>query len=174
MWRSWNILKWVYRLCYCLRWSLFVECLFRGTYYMIGGIYRHPNGRVAHFVHDLENSLSKKAPDRRVMIAGDMHIDVIRVSENEDTLLYVTTLLSYKYLPYITMPTRITPHSATCIDHIFVKNPTNDAITNTISGIFYCDITDHLPCFISISRDPRFRLNERPYTRILAKKLCSI
>ena len=145
--------------CKCETASLFVECLFRGTYYIIGGIYRHPNGRVAHFVHDLENSLSKKSPDRRVVIAGDMNIDVIRISENEGTLLYVTTLLSYKYLPYITMPTRITSHSATCIDHIFVKNPTNDAIANTISGIFYCDITDHLPCFISISRDPRFRLN---------------
>ena len=107
--------------CKCEIESLFVECSFRGT--ILLEVYIDiQNGRIAYFVHDLENSLSKIASDRRVVIVGDLNIDVIRFSENEDTLrLYVTTLLFYKYLPYITMPTRITSHSATCIDHNFAK-----------------------------------------------------
>ena len=48
------------------------------------------------------------------------------------------------------------------------------AITKTISSIFYCDITDHLPCFISISRDPRFHLNKRPYTGIFGETNCAV
>ena len=51
--------------------------------------------------------------------------------------------MSYGYLPYITLPSRITEYSATCIDHIFVKYAKNHMpqIAGTLSGMFYCDIT---------------------------------
>ena len=60
--------------------------------------------------------------------------------------------MSYGYLPYITLPSRITEYSATCIDHIFIKYAKNSRLqpTNTLSGMFYCDITDPLPCFVSL------------------------
>ena len=54
---------------------------------------------------------------------GDMNVDIIKFSDDRDTLQYVTTMMSHKHLPYITMPTRLTPYSATCIDHIFMKIP---------------------------------------------------
>ena len=42
-----------------------------------------------------------------------------------------------------------TVFSATSIDHISMKksNKENDVL-NTLYGMFYCDISDHLPCFI--------------------------
>ena len=34
--------------------NLFVEFMFNGVMYIVGGIYRHPNGNVSHFVAALE------------------------------------------------------------------------------------------------------------------------
>ncbi len=46
------------------------------------------------------------------------------------------------------MPTRITDHSATLIEHILVRH-TPDTINNDIiSGNIFTDITDHLPNFV--------------------------
>ena len=44
-------------------------------------------------------------------------------------------------VPTIIHPTRITNHSATLIDNIFSNIP------HIGSGIFYSDISDHLPIF---------------------------
>lgn len=153
--------------------SLFIECSFHETKYTIGGIYRHPNGNIDHFISELEKVIITLDPNRRTILAGDMNIDLIRFSENDKTLQYVTTLLSHRFLPYITLPTRITSHSATCIDHIFIKSPVGDAFSNMISGIFYCDISDHLPCFTSIWHNLHHNPHIRPYRRIFGHKNCT-
>ena len=118
---------------------------------VLGGVYRHPNGNTKYFVYDLETTLEKIGDKVTVILAGDINIDLIKF-DNEDTLMYLTIMMSYRYLPYITLPTRLTDFSATCIDHIFVKFSTNNLFlaTDLLSGMFYCDITDHLPCFISM------------------------
>ena len=82
----------------------------------------------------------------------------------------MTTFLSHKFLPYIILPTRITHHSATCIDHIFTKCPqslNNIAIT---SGISFCDISDHLPCLMSVAVDGKD--DKRPLTRVFGNVQC--
>ena len=66
---------------------------------MVGGIYRHPNGNIKHFVSDLENALSSIVLNCTVIIAGDINIDLIKFNL-DDNLLYVTTLMSHGYLPY--------------------------------------------------------------------------
>ena len=40
-----------------------------------------------------------------------------------------------------------------CIDHIFVRLSSREKILNIISGLFYCDISDHSPNFISIKHN---------------------
>ena len=122
--------------------SLFVEFMFNGAMYTVGGIYRHSNGNVSHFVAALECVLHKINTNRTTVLAGDMNIDIIKFS-NEDVMSYMSTLMSFKYLPYITVPSRITQLSTTCIDHIFVKTSQKDKVLNVMSGLFYCDITDH-------------------------------
>ena len=92
--------------------SLFIDFCYRGTAYTIGGIYRHPNGNVSHFITGLEMVLNQIDNDKTTVLAGDMNIAIIKFS-NED--------VSYGYLPYITIPFRITNFSMTCIDHIFVR-----------------------------------------------------
>ena len=39
--------------------SLFIECMFHGIKYVIGAIYRPPNGNVSNFIQGLENTLNK-------------------------------------------------------------------------------------------------------------------
>ena len=47
------------------------------------------------------------------------------------------------FFPLIMRPTRITCHSATLIDNIFV----NQFFDRSRSGLFFTDISDHLPIF---------------------------
>ena len=47
----------------------------------------------------------------------------------------------------ITKATRITNHSATLIDHIYTNSP--EKVIK--SGICLADISDHLPCFCTVS-----------------------
>ena len=148
--------------------SLFVEFMFNGAMYTVGGIYRHPPGNVSHFVAALECVLHKFNTNRINVLAGDMNIDIIKFS-NEDVMFHMSTLMSFKYLPYITVPSRITQLSTTCIDHIFMK----DKVLNIMSGFFYCDITDYIPCFLSLKFEKYNRTDERPMTRIFREKNCA-
>ena len=52
--------------------------------------------------------------------------------------------MSSMLLPTITKPTRITRNTATLIDNIFTNEMSNDFI----SGILFCDLSDHLPTFL--------------------------
>ena len=70
-------------------------------------------------------------------------------------------------LPLITRPTRITPHTATLIDNIFVNN----FFVCSRSGLLFTDISDHLPVFSIHSdntlghhsrRDPIFVRDKNP------------
>ena len=58
------------------------------------------------------------------------------------------------FIPYITLPTRITPRSKTLIDNIFYNN-FDDSI---ISGNIITDISDHLAQFLIT---PKVLENER-------------
>ena len=98
-----------------------------------------------------------------------MNIDIIKFS-NEDVVSYMTTLMSYRFLPYVTLPSRITNFSMTCIDYIFIRLSHKDKAVNMISGLFYCDISDHLPCFISIKHNRQCNAGERPLTRLFGEK----
>ena len=151
--------------------SLFVEFMFNGAMYTVGGIYRHPNGYVSHFVSALECVLHKIDTNRTTILAGDINIDIMKFS-NVDVVSYVSTLMSFKYIPYITVPSRITQLSTTCIDHMFMKLLRK--ILNAVSGLFYCEITDHLPCFLSLEFEKYNRTDERPMTRIFGEQNCAI
>ena len=125
--------------------SLFIKFMYNGISYTLGGIYRHPSGNVSHFVSALETTLDDR---KNSILAGDMNIDLIKYT-NENVASYMSTMMSYRYLPYLTLSTRITQFSTTCIDHIFMKRSNKEKVLSTLCGMFYCNISNHLPCFIS-------------------------
>ena len=106
-------------------------------------------------------------------MTGDINIDIIKF-ENDETCYYSSTLLSYRYLPYITLPNRITIYAATWIDHTFIKPARNNPslINDIVCGLLYCDISDHLPCFVSLITQITQNTKYRPKTRIFGGKNC--
>ena len=102
----------------------FINFKYLKRQYTLGGIYRHPNGNVNHFTIDLATTLRQINHNITSIITSDINIDLIKyqMDKNWD---YITTLMTFGYLPYITLPTRITEYSATCIDHMFIKESQN-------------------------------------------------
>ena len=82
--------------------------------------------------------------------------------------------MSYGYLPYVTLPTSIADFSATCIDHIFIRDTNNSQRHVEVAcGKFYCDITDHPLCFVTLKRQSNYVL-DRPLTRLFGERNASI
>ena len=54
---------------------------------------------------------------------------------------------------------------------MFIKSSHKDKVLNVMIGLFYCEITDHLPCFRSLKFDKYNRMDERPMTRIFREKI---
>ena len=151
--------------------SLFIDFKCQDKNCTIAGIYRHPNGNVQHYIHDLEIAMNNIDVARYFILAGDANIDIIK-HDNEHVLNYLAMLMSYSLLPYITLPTRITAHTSTCIDHVFIRSPPRGLELSKISGILYCDISDHLPCFVSIQIQNVHVSKERPMTRLFGEGQC--
>ena len=57
-------------------------------------------------------------------------------------------------MPVITLPTRVTDHSATLIDHIVVNTELLNRQEEITFGIISSVISDHLPNFIVITPHP--------------------
>ena len=138
------------------------------TSYIVASVYRHPNGNTKHFVEGLGKHLSKMDKNSTCIIGGDLNIDLIKY-KNSSVSLYIETLLEYNLIPCINIPTRITDRSATVIDHINVRLPTNQINKKISSGNLITDISDHLPNFLIIDTDIS-KTNDRPLIRLYNKK----
>ena len=88
------------------------------------------------------SSLTKKA--QSVYLCGDINIDLLNFQSHIHTNEYTQILFDNKLLPLITIPTRITPNSATCLDHICC----NPLSTEYKSGALLSKISDHFPVFL--------------------------
>ncbi len=65
---------------------------------------------------------------------GDFNIDLLKVNIYAKTNEFANDVISQGFIPKLTRPTRITPHSATLIDHIY-SNDSRPTSQNDISGI---------------------------------------
>ena len=132
--------------------SLFIEiCRSRGKNIIVGAVYRPPNQMPSEFVSGFNNALSKISKENKLCyILSDTNLNLINHDCHQPTSEFLDLLYSYMFYPLITRPTRITSHSATLIDNIFTNNLDNDAF----NGLFFTDVSDHLPIF-SISRSER-------------------
>ena len=78
-----------------------------------------------------------------IYLMGDFNIDILQYAVNDIAQSTVNALYSNFYIPLIHRPTRVTRSSATLLDNIF----TNQFDMSIVSGLLYCDISDHLPVF---------------------------
>ncbi len=132
--------------------------------------YRHPNGNVTHFVEALETVLDSFTSNCLAYFVGDINIDLLKHDTCPTYDNYLTAMLSHRFLPTITLPTRLTDNTLTLIDHIFVRLPDHLISTTIQSGNLYCDISDHLPNFCLISNDTVITGNTRPLIRLYTER----
>ena len=107
---------------------------------IVGNIYRRPN-EILHdfrmfqeeFVETLENF--NRNP---VYLCGDFNIDLLKLNVKDYYHTFFNNLIAAGYFPRISLPTRITNHSATLLDNIF----TNELGSHE-SGILVNNISDH-------------------------------
>ena len=142
-----------------------VEITSNNKTYIIGCIYRHPNGDINHFRQSLSRTL-EIIPNKTVCIlGGDLNINLIHI-QNSEVSNYVTDLMTQGFFPKVFLPTPITDNTCTLIDHFFVKLPSKDDKTEIISGNIFTDITDHLPIFLGLKCIEKIT-NNKPFIRIL-------
>ena len=134
---------------------------------VLGCIYRHPNGNPSHFNEQYQKVLENTNNNETCVIGGDFNIDLLQ-HEINTTGDYLTINLENNFTPCITLPTRITPHSATLIDHIFVKLPVKKLQTKVNSGNLFCSISDHLMSFVLLELESK-KIKERPFVRLFTK-----
>ena len=82
---------------------------------------------------------------------GDFNIDLLKHTSMQKTKEFGNDVISQGFLPKITRPTRITPHSATLIDHIY-SNDNRLTSEQYISGIIISDVADYFGTFYIVGK----------------------
>ena len=131
---------------------------------ILGGIYRHPHRDIDNFNNALKSSLENVSGDDLAIIMGDFNINLLE--ENDIKVnCYLNNFFACNFIPCITLPTRLTHHSATLIDHIFIKMPKKFLQNKCSSGNLIADIADHLPNFTFLDIKTH-SIKNRPYIRL--------
>ncbi|KAJ8967703.1 hypothetical protein NQ317_004203 [Molorchus minor] len=98
--------------------------------YQIIALYKSPQINIEEFIIELRYCLQ----------SGDINIDIL--SEDANSYDYLNLLSEFGYVSQINKYTRVHNTSKSCIDHIFLKNTSNN-INENIAGIIRTNITDH-------------------------------
>ena len=144
-----------------------ISCKIGNQNIIIGGIYRHPHRNIESFNNALKSTLENIGDNVLSIILGDININLL---EENDTHVnnYLNNFFENNFIPCITLPTRITHHSATLIDHIFVKIPKKLIQNKCSSGNLIVDIADHLPKFTFIDIKTQ-SIKNRPHIRLFTQ-----
>lgn len=115
---------------------------------IVGVIYRPPSLDLNEFNEHLNELLNKlKLENKNIYITGDFNVNLLNCDQHLHSAEFLNIWYTFSYVPLIVKPTRISNTNATLIDNIFTNNMNNAKI---LSGIFYTDISDHLPVFCII------------------------
>ena len=113
---------------------------------LIGVFYRPPGTNLKDFNSLTDKILRKiKSEKKGIYFSGDWNISLLNLEHHPDTQDHIDIMLSNSLIPTITKPTRVTQKTCSLIDNIFVNNFSDGS--NSISGILYCDVSDHFPVF---------------------------
>lgn len=121
--------------------STFGEFSQGSSNFVVGTIYKHPFMKVLDFIPLLGPVLDKVSSEGKALILlGDFNINLLNFDKDPNVFKFLDTLGSYLLKPYINIPTRISDHSETVIDNIFISSVPFSAC----SGNFITGISDHL------------------------------
>ena len=91
---------------------------------IIGNIYRVPKELLPEFhifQEEFEETLEILRTNRSpIYLCGDFNIDLLKINVKDHYATFYNSLVSAGYLPRISLPTRVTNHSATLLDNIYI------------------------------------------------------
>ena len=130
--------------------SIFVEAPNDGHSCLIGEVYRVPGVNEQVSIERYETLLQMVSGfNGDVKLASDQNINYLDIEKNSKIRDFLDTFVANGFIPTIMLPTRITHHSSTLIDNIYVKCKQTNKIH---SGIITNDIFDYLPIFMLIGK----------------------
>ena len=106
---------------------------------IVGCIYRHPSIHSSEFNSIYLNDLLEKLSHK-----NNFNIDLLKYDTHGDSSDFLDAMYASFLLPYISTPSRVTPHSKTLIDNIF----SNTIEDRSISGNLVTTISDHYGQFL--------------------------
>ena len=112
----------------------------------------------------IENNRSIK----HSIIKGDFNVDLIKFDLNDNTNEYLNTVLKNSFIPTILLPTRVTSHACTLIDHIYYLSRNNRM--QIASGNLMTDMSDHFANFIILHSNIKSKETDRPMIRIYSEQ----
>ena len=130
-----------------------------GKKIIMGSLYRSPNTKETELINHVQNTIVKcmSAKQEVDFILGmDHNLDLLKLNNHKGTRLFYNKMVELELVPSITRPTRITNHSATLIDNIFVRGSLQKDFH---SSIIISDISDHLPS-IFLAKQTKVRNND--------------
>ena len=131
-------------------------------------IYRHPNGDINHFNEQLQNIINNIDRNNVTIIMGDINIDLLQYNNGKHEK-YINMLLEQNFVPCITLPTRITDHSATILDHILLRTPSRLIQNKVSAGNLISGLSDHLSNFMVLDLNV-YSFQDRPKIRLYTDK----
>jgi hypothetical protein len=135
---------------------------------VLGNIYRPPRNNVESletFVNETSNLFEHLHRHKNVLIAGDFNIDLLKLKENNSVNNYFEHLLSFSYIPKISVPTRLTQKHGTLIDNFLIK--ISECFSQTTAGVLLKNISDHLPYFICLDY-LNYRSENTKYIKVMS------
>ena len=123
---------------------------------VIGNIYRSPSSNHAKFIKHLECHLCilDRHKNNITYIVGDFNVDLSKYDTDLHCHDLINQMAEHNFAQVISLPTRITDHTATIIDHVY----SNQVHTLLTSRVVTLDISDHLGTYVQFSVDPQYLL----------------
>ena len=130
-----------------------------GKKIIVGSLYHSPNTKETKLINHVQNTIVKCTSalwDMDIVMGMDHNLDLLELNNHKGTRLFYDKMVELELIPSITRPTRITNHSATLIDNIFVRRSLQKDFD---SSIIISDISDHLPS-IFLAKQTKVRITD--------------
>jgi len=141
--------------------TIFIETTNTHKHTVVGSIYRPPNTNIAQSI-DRYCDTFRRIGESESLIGTDQNFDMLKIESLPYIEDFFNMTINNGMIPTITKPTRITHHSATLIDNIYIKH--TQPYTKICSSITLTDISDHLPVISALSYQDKYKIKRQPLT----------
>lgn len=125
--------------------SVSVAVTSSGNEYYVTGVYRPPRQALHNFNSVFFPYIDRISLDKTSFVVGDFNVDLCCNNMPQPSTDFINEYRSLHYFPLITLPTRVTENTSSCLDHIW-----SNSLLPHKSGVLVSDISDHYGVFFDI------------------------